>query len=235
MCRVSHPRYTRCVEQPEILPGHVQRELAELLRTVHPGQRVRCNTLLALRISDPLVEAVLRNREWLSSVACDWFGHRVIAEAICAEGTVILRRRLSQDERSRAVVDLNNLVWTVEPARAVVVLETLRRYGVGHITGVGDANLPYLVSRLHLETLGTACDLVEIAPGGVSADGLILERARDVPSLVVSNDTFRDWRRTAKWCRRVLWRVRVPVARDPSMPEGFSFGDIGVELRSPLM
>lgn len=213
-------------------------ELGVLLSTVHPGQRIRAHTLLRHRVKDPAVADLLRDPSGLAHAVTTVPALSEIACAGAEAGTdtvIILRRRFDPWERSRAVVDLNNLFWTIAPETVSAVFRELRRCGVGIITGIGDANLPFVAREGFLEELRTVTDDLLLAPGGTPADGIILERARLDQAIILSNDMFRDWRRTSSWCRRNIHRLRVPViaARKPGVEPPFSFGPAAIELRNP--
>ncbi len=210
-------------------------ELESVLRKTHPGKRIRPATLLRYRIvcreaADLLrkprdLAIAINTTPPLSAVAC-------ADPEPCDGGTpIILRRRFLGEERRRALLDLNNLVWTLEPEMLITVIGALRQFGVTLLHGVGDANLPYQVDRDVLDKLRSTLDSLEIAPGGTSADGIILDRAEEMGAMIVSNDMFRDWRRTSPWRRRNIHRLRVPVVRDDRESDRFSFGDVAIELR----
>ena len=226
-------------EQYPALGAALIAELRTHLLTVHQGQRVRLNTLLRRRIESARVGALLRDREELIH---HLNREPALAELVCTgaleagadtgAATLILRRRFSREERQRAVVDLNNLIWTLSPAVIVRVLEELRRCGVHSIHGVGDANLPFLADPEVMELLREALDTLTISPGGTPADLIILEDAERNGSIIVSSDMFRDWRRSSPWRRRNIHRLRVPVVSRAGLEDEFSFGEAGVELRA---
>lgn len=212
------------------------RELRAHLLSVHPGQRVRLNTLLRRPVQSSRVERLLRDREALRAAVGAISSLCAIVCTGCLEGedeSLILRRRFDPEERVRAVIDLNNLLWTVTPEVLQRALLELRRCGVEVLHGIGDANLPFLVSEGVLGMLRETLDTLALAPGGTPADQLILRAAEREKSLILSNDMFREWRRTSSWCRRNIHRLRVPLLHRPHSERGYSFGEAGIELSSP--
>ena len=212
------------------------RELEQLCASVHPGKRIRPVTLLRNRIEFPEVRALLRNfsafrnavetMRGLSSLACTGLPD--------PDGPpIVLRRRFAPEERRAAVLDLNNLVWSLEESRICLVVEELRRCGVESVQGVGDANLPFLVDPGTLAEIRSVLDGLVLAAGGNPADGIILDEAETRRAMIVSNDMFRDWRRTSAWRRRNIHRLRVPVTLSGLGDRSFSLGEPGLELRSP--
>ena len=205
--------------------------ICDLVAPVHPGTRIR---LITLR-KNLSQRGTRRHREidadvsvGLSELLCDpeRFSDVVVHDARLTRllfrdrAGAWWRRRFSAQERTRAIVDLNNSYWTLAGPRAVeetgvrvAVIEPLvtelRELGVATLIGVADANLRYLVDR-SVELEGMLDELV-VAAGGTPADGEILDRAERRPALIVSNDRFRDWKRGSPWRRRNIERLRVPV------------------------
>jgi hypothetical protein len=157
------------------------------------------------------------------------------------------RRRWTREERRGAVVDLSNLLWTFRRratgeaprlAPVIAAIAWLRHRGLDQLIGVGDANLLHVAvdaddpeSVHHLED---ALDRLVLAPGGVPADPILLDIARDADLLIVSNDTFREWRRSSTWRRREIWRRRVPLRPHRDDPAGsYDLGEAGWELLDP--
>jgi hypothetical protein len=211
-------------------------ELVELLKRVKPGQRVRMPTLLREKIHHPEVEAILRNPAALHRLSEE---NLAVARLVCAgeqpasRDVLIVRRRLSERERLHAVVDVSNVVWTVGTEDFPRVVTALRAGSIRYVTGIADANLPFALGENRLRLVREACDRFVTVPGGVPADRVILDTVQEQPAIIVSGDTFRDWRRTSPWRRRNIWRLRVPVIHTIGQ-EGsreFSFSDVGLELR----
>lgn len=154
------------------------------------------------------------------------------------------RRRWTPRERRGAVVDISNLLWTFrrratgEPPRLAPVLAALaplREVGLHELIGVGDANLLHAAADPEmLRPLEDALERLVLAPAGIPADPVIFDIARDVDVLIVSNDGFRDWRRSSTWRRREIWRRRVPLRPHPEDPAGsYDLGEAEWELRDP--
>jgi hypothetical protein len=132
------------------------------------------------------------------------------------------RRRFSDAERARAIIDLNNAVWTIAgPLRAggddrldasviAPLRDRLREFGVAVLVGVADASIGHLV--VDHERLGTYVDELVVVQSGRSADSAIIERAERDAAMIISNDRFREWKRDHAWARRTIERIRVPVA-----------------------
>ncbi|WP_143559183.1 hypothetical protein [Alkalispirochaeta americana] len=221
----------------ENLRNETEQELFRLIETVQPGQRVRTSRLLQNRISCGKVRDILRtpgalvravkDSPGLSRLACTGVLPGLPRQELC------LRRRFSPRERRGAVVDLNNLLWTLDYATLLRVLETLQAFGVHNLALVADATIYGLISREELASLADRVQEVEVVPSGTPADLRILERAEAGPALIVSSDMFRDWRKSSSWRRRTIWRLRVSLQRNPDAWRGFSFGDSEVELADP--
>lgn len=221
--------------------------LRRLICMVHPGQRLRLNTLRVLAARSGLhnveqalaspaafVEVIERSAE---------LGCLVVRDAQGAWW----RRRWTAAERGSVVVDLSNVLWTCRsrdpvsgdssdapPGRvlrassAVPVLHRLAALGLGPIHLVADHSLPSMLrDPAGLADLQKVADSLTVAPPGTPADPLLFELAREHPCLILSNDRFRDWRRSSSWHRRTLHRIRIPfVAPD-------SFGEAEAELLNP--
>ncbi|TVR74753.1 MAG: hypothetical protein EA427_00680 [Spirochaetaceae bacterium] len=84
-----------------------------------------------------------------------------------------------------------------------------------------------------LSMLRETLDDLVLAPAGTPADRIILDMAKEEKGFILSNDMFRDWRRRSSWCKRNIHRLRVPLISRADVEEAFSFGEPGVELRSP--
>ncbi len=135
--------------------------------------------------------------------------------------------------RNSAVIDINNLIWTLSrpsagvPRRLAVLLPLiaeLRRIGIGAVFGVADAKKFYLVddapARAEIEP---ALDEFHIAPAGEPADRMILTLARERDAWIVSNDHFREWKKRDRWVKRNAWRRRVTVSPAGDLqPDRFS-------------
>jgi hypothetical protein len=154
------------------------------------------------------------------------------------------RRRWTREERRGAVVDISNLLWTFrrratgEPPRlapVVAAVGSLRKQGLETLVGVGDANLLHVaVDPGTAEPLERVLDRLVLAPPGIPADPILLDIARDLDILIISNDTFREWRRSSAWRRREIWRRRIPLKPHPEDPAGsYHLGDAGWELLDP--
>ena len=219
-------------------------QLFALVSALAPGRRVTGN---ALRVDvargvvgKPTAEltAVLVDPAALARAFDAYAGFACLVFRVSSEGYV--RRRWSREERRGAVIDLNNLVWSVGSESVRPVLCRLRSLGLGALVGVGDANLPYVWHEATQEALALGLDELHVAPSGTPADTLILALAEDRDLLVVSNDRFRDWRGGRRWRRRHLWRLRLPVhpTTVPPYPHlekagsepWFDFGEAGCEL-----
>ncbi len=208
-------------------------ELKRVLEAVPPGQRIHGATILKRGVSDPSVRSILMDPSALAAMTrreCS------LREFVCSgtidtpPGVRILRRRFTPEERLHVLADLNNLYWTLPPGVVSNLLQDLRSFGIQWIEGIADATLPALVGGHGLEDLAPLCDHIQIVPAGTPADQVILERANRERTMVLSNDTFRDWRSRFPALRRSLWRIRFSVASAPDHPRGYSLGDAGLEL-----
>ncbi len=129
------------------------------------------------------------------------------------------------------VVDGSNVAWNggvrskdetprISNVEAVVA-ELSGTYGYSEVDVLFDANILCDVSDP--ERAGNLSCRVEYAAPGQPADSVILERARDRQSLIISDDVFRDYRRKIPVRvrrRRIGVRVRdgIPVF-DPGIDE----------------
>lgn len=144
------------------------------------------------------------------------------------------RRRFLGEERRRAVLDLSNLFWTIggtEAEALAPLLEYLGDLGIVRTIGVADANLPYSVRNFD----GLRHVLDELVPvsGGEPADPTILDRAERERALIISNDRFRDWKKSSRWRRRNIERLRCPLTyrAENCGPARFDLGRAADELR----
>lgn len=131
----------------------------------------------------------------------------------------LLRRQLSNEERRRAIVDVNNVVWTLRSAAPSIasideVLRYLRERGVTSIIGVADANVRYVVADPdRIDDVVSRFDDFVYAESGTPADERIIEIAAGIPSFIVSNDRFREYRKRNGRPRSNLWRVLATIKR----------------------
>lgn len=233
------------------LSNPVVRALSGAIATVPPGHRITLSTLrvtIARRSGDVSLDEddrrVLHDLledpfQFTATVCSTPVLHRL---AYRHSDTVAARRRWTPEERAGAVLDINNLLWTFRPPgrfdtvspedavrRIVEAVDRLRAVGVETIRGVADASIRSLVNPA--DGLASRLDGLEIAPSGTPADEIILAAVSASPTLIVSNDRFREWRRRTPGVRRALWRLRVPlVVADGS----WSFGDPERELADPI-
>lgn len=223
-------------------------ELAAVLATVRPGQRIHGTTLLRARPVDPATAAILRDAPRLARVIQETpeLNRLACAELPPVVPTVrIIRRRFTDTERLSAAVDLNNLLWTLRFPDVPPLLLQLKEWGVRDLHGFGDATLPAVLESAGNGTAhsfprgvllsagpGEILSTLTIAPAGTSADQLILDHVRAERTMIISNDRFREWRRQYPDLRRHLWRLRCPVHYDPGDPRGFALQDWAIELRN---
>lgn len=213
-----------------------KQRVVQYLRNVHPGQRIHRNMMEKyLPHHSSRLLTLLEDDEQIQELVCPLVDIYSPSERSHDRYTFpLLRRRFSMSERTCAVVDLNNLSWTIRPETIPNLLEDLYEWGVTRQHIVADANIHERLSTDLLQFLAHAPYAVEvtIAPTGVPADRIILEHVRQEESFVVSNDTFRDWRKTFPDLRRSLWRRRVPVTRtrEEESVHGYTLGDAGIEL-----
>ncbi|MFP4152894.1 MAG: hypothetical protein ACLFR8_00715 [Alkalispirochaeta sp.] len=218
--------------------------LGRLLEEIHPGQRVHPRTLRRLAgrkrwdTREPAVRTVLDLLQNDAKTVHRITGDAVLRKLVVPFGdTALLRRRLNPLERSRAVVDVNNVVWSVGGGERRLsslygLVAHLRRLGIREVIGVADANLPFVVGdEESLEAVHGLFDRFETVPAGTPADARILRVLTLEPGIVVTNDRFRDWRRTAPIRRSDLQRLLAPfIRRDDG---SISLGDLEYELLDP--
>lgn len=123
------------------------------------------------------------------------------------------RRRFGEEERERAVLDLSNVAWTIgatEAGSIGLLVELLGELGVERCIGVADANLPHRISDF--DRLHQLLDELLVVDGGTPADPTVLDRAEQEGALIVSNDRFRDWKKSSAWRRRNIERLRCPLS-----------------------
>lgn len=185
--------------------------------------------------------ALLEARDILGSVSA--LSRAVVENEDCrrvayvgVEGRV-WRRRFTEAERSRAVVDLNNALWTLsgrDAPKQVALLEALikrlRSLGVDFVAGVADANLAD--DGQDIEPLKALLSSFHQSERGKQADELILDMAEKHSAFIVSNDKYKQYRKASHWRRRNIWRLLVPV--EVQSDGTFHLGSAEDELRSPL-
>lgn len=144
------------------------------------------------------------------------------------------RRRFAGEERTGAILDLSNLFRTIGGTEADALrpfLSYLRKLGILRTVGVADANLPYAIRDFDL--LETLLDELILVGGGEPADPTILDRAEREGALIISNDRFRDWKKSSPWRRRNTERLRCPLTYR-ALEDGDDRFDLGLaedELR----
>ena len=161
------------------------------------------------------------------------------------DGGRFRRRRWEVSERRGGVLDLNNLLWScghdhshdafsLQPVEAIVTY--LRTYGVTRLIGVADGNLPYLLADpSEITSLTDQIGPLVYPPKGRSADPTVLECAEATGGLIISNDRFRQWRKSSGWRKRHLWRLRLPFLPhvDGEGTLRYLHGEYGAELEDP--
>jgi len=218
--------------------------LAELLEEIHRGQRVHPRSLRRLagrkrwNTREPAVRSVLAVLEDDGETVRRIIEDAALRSLVVPLGArVLLRRRLNPPERLRAIVDVNNVVWSVGGAERRIALlpdlvTHLRGLGIRDVIGVADANLPYVIGdRDSLDRVRDLFDRFETVPAGTPADARILRVLPREPGIIVTNDRFRDWRRTAPIRRGDLQRLLAPFTRRDD--RSFSLGDLEYELQDP--
>jgi hypothetical protein len=89
-------------------------------------------------------------------------------------------------------------------ANIVRLTEELKRLGFGHITVIADASLKHrLEDKEQLPALQNEVSYIE-APAETSADIFMIEWVKKERCLLVSNDTFRDWKLKDSWVARYI-------------------------------
>ncbi len=213
------------------------RRIVQYLTTIHPGQRIH-RMMMEKYLPDHssrLLELMVDDEEIQKMVCPLDTGTASSRSAPVRYSFPLLRRRFSGNERFCAVVDLNNLAWTLPPPVILILLNDLFQWGVSRQHLVSDASIPkYLPAEIRESlTRLPGTQQVITAPAGVPADRIILEVLQQEEGFVLSNDTFRDWRTSFPQLRRSLWRRRVTVQRDEQLASGYTLGDAGIELTNP--
>jgi hypothetical protein len=126
--------------------------------------------------------------------------------------------RNGEGRRGFAVVDASNVANSAPSAVArldYLDLLVARLEEAGYATVVvADAGLHRRIDHRDRYAAMVASARIRVAPPGEDADQLILELARELDGVVVSNDRFREWqdRYPVEVGRRVGFRVRNGVA-----------------------
>ncbi len=185
------------------------------------------DTLAAAPSLDDLMDGEARWRELVYRDAADRFH----------------RRRWNRPERRRAVVDLSNLAWTfrVKGSRPTVaallpVVAFLRSLNIEEIHGIADANIRHVVDDPDsISELAVALDELTIVEARQPADPAIIDTALRWGSLIVSNDRYREWKRSSAGRRRAVWRIVVPLRPAAhNRSDIYDLGEPGAELRDPV-
>ena len=143
-----------------------------------------------------------------------------------------------------AVIDVNNVVWTLSRptvgvfhrlAALVPVVRALRECGISEVVAVADANIGHLVADAGQSTSSGVPDVLKgsidrfiVVAAGEPADRTILNLARERDAWIVSNDHFREWKRRDRWVKRNAWKRRVTVQ------PGGEGGPDSISLRFPV-
>lgn len=217
--------------------------LRRLVTSIHPGQTVYPRTLRTLfarqrrRGTSEDIRTLKRILTDDRAVATALLDHAVAGDLVfIGDDGVIYRRLISREEAKRAILDINNLVWSLNsqtPRIAAVasVVERLRALGVDEIVGVADANIVHtVVDAEEIDAVAASLDRYEVVERGETADRRVIEIAQEGHGFVVSNDRFRDWRRHDGWVRSDLWRLRVPcvIGRSGEL----ELGMVGLQLQA---
>lgn len=198
--------------------------LADLVGEIHPGQPVYPQTLRAIfgrqswdidRDDVADLKAALEDQPRLEELLHSPTLQKVIYQR---DDNLWARRRLHRGERDRAIVDVNNVVWTLGSgaptvASVEIVINHLRERGVAQLIGIADANLRHTVrDRDRIQRITDAFDRFECAESGTTADQRIIVVARETPCIIVTNDNYREYRKRDSWSRANLWRILTPIS-----------------------
>lgn len=200
-------------------------QLVARIEAIGPGKRVR---LATLRRDCRHCAAVLSDPDLFSRSVGE--EPRLRALLFRDRNGAWWRRCFSSHEREGAVIDLSNVFWTIAGSKAESiepVVTMLRSLGIKRVIGVADANLRHLVSGF--EQLGVLLDELVVVEGGTPADPEILDRAERDGMIIVSNDRFREWKKSSPWRRRNTERLRVPITI-PRTTSGETTGAIDLGL-----
>ncbi len=91
-----------------------------------------------------------------------------------------------------------------------IVIDELNSKGFTDIVAIADASLRHLADDQHLlSQIKKDINYYEV-PSHTSADEFLIEHARNEKCLIVSNDTFNDWKIKDKWIANNMDYIRIP-------------------------
>ncbi len=91
-----------------------------------------------------------------------------------------------------------------------LIVDELKSRGFSEIVAIADASLRHHAVDYHvLSQLKKEINYYEV-PSHTTADEFIIENARREKCLIISNDTFSDWKRKDKWIAHNIDYIRIP-------------------------
>jgi len=120
-------------------------------------------------------------------------------------------------QNRKVVIDGSNVAYTTKKgsdkkpkiANLMLVVEALTKKGIHEITVIVDASLKHkLADKEELPKLEAICTYLE-APAEKSADVFIIQMVKREHCLLLSNDTFREWKVADPWIAENIDYYRV--------------------------
>lgn len=134
------------------------------------------------------------------------------------EKRVYRKKQIRNLDMQRVVLDGANVAWAGKSREAgdrpelrhiVHLRETLEAKGFSTIEVICDATLGHEIDNPNeYRELKQNNQLIEV-PAGTTADEFLLERIKKIPSLIISNDQFREWKERDLWINENLDTLRV--------------------------
>jgi len=121
-----------------------------------------------------------------------------------------------EDYERYLLIDLNNIIIYKKKAYIQIYEKLLSKLNSKfdcskiNIIAIADANIPHIIDDKWRLNKYIDIEYVHIVPAGIKADDTILSFAREHPTLVITNDTYRDYYSilTKTWVQS----IRIPVS-----------------------
>lgn len=120
------------------------------------------------------------------------------------------KRKIYIDASNVAFTNSNENKRTAKFKNIMLVVEELKTHNFNDITAIADATLIHRANDHDvLKELQKIINYKEV-PSHTSADEFLISSAKRDKCLIVSNDTFKDWKENNKWMRLNADNIRLP-------------------------
>jgi hypothetical protein len=132
------------------------------------------------------------------------------------EVEVFERKHVSRDVNRSVLVDGSNVAWAGskrnngDKPHAVNIVDYLTELGHKDILAISDAALRHQIVDKDVYDRLLKDGKIQEAPAKTDADSFIINYAKEKSAVIITNDTFRDWKEKDAWVKNNIDKIRRP-------------------------